>query len=613
MNVQDTFQPLRNGKIRYKGMIDKVNRFVEETQLSDGYLWEEFVAQYMRKLDNEDGGWRGEYWGKMMRGACLTYSYTRNKELLKQLKKSVNDLLEKQDSLGRISTYTTQKEFSGWDMWCRKYVMLGLLYFLEINEDEELKERIIVALKRHADYIVEHVGKDKICVVDTSAMLEGLNASSILEPFVKLYNLTQEESYLEFAEHIISVGFTKSQNLIELALKNTVYPYQFNIKKAYEMMSCFQGLLEYYKVKKEPAHLQAVINFFDLVANSELTEIGALGCNYEFFNHSKKVQTKECESPMLETCVTVTWMNCCYQLLAFTGNVKYANWIEMAAKNAMFGAVNIQRNQRLNKWIFDTNEMIEWDTKGMFFPFDSYSPILKGRRAIDIGGKRDLNEKGEIYGCCYCISSAGTAISALYGVMQCSGGYVFNEYENATYSLKTPKGNAFKVKVTGNCFTGNGRIKFSFSMNGTEKIRIKLRIPNWSKETNIFYNGEAIKKVKGSKYFDIVKEFSDGDSIVLALDNSFVIIEQDGKYLVKKGAYVLARDERYGDGFDEKHKLLLTKEGKLKAKKIKTDKFECLGEYSVKTVDGKEIILCDYASAGKEWDEQENIRISAWL
>lgn len=613
MNLQNAFQPLTNGTITYKGIIDKANKFVIETQLLDADLWAEFIAQFSKKMDGDDRGWRGEYWGKMMRGGCLTYQYTHDRKLFAALKEAVLGLLKKQDKLGRIATYTTETEFNGWDMWCRKYVMLGMIYFLEINENQELRKRIIRALKRHANYIVKYVGDGKKSIVDTTHIFEGVNTSSILEPFVKLYNLTQEKKYLEFAEHIISIGFTKSQNLIDLVLKKELYPYQYNVKKAYEMMSCFQGLLEYYKITKKPEHLQAVIRFFDIVEETEMTEIGAMGCNYEYFNHSKKAQTEEKFQPMLETCVTVTWMNCCYQLLQFTGDVKYADWIEKSAKNAMMGAVNLQRNKTLNKWLFDPPEMIPWDPKGMFFPFDSYSPILNGRRAIDIGGKRDLTEDGKIYGCCYCIGSAGTAISALYGVMQFDGGYVFNEFDAATYRLKTPTGNNFTVKVKGDAFTGNGKIKFTFKMKEREKLSIKLRIPNWSKDTKVYVVGEEMENVQAGTYLDIQREFSNGDCIEIALDNSFTVVKQDGKVLVKKGAYVLARDERYEDGFDNGAKLYVSRKGKVKAKKVQTNKFDCLGEYALKTKDGKTITLCDYASAGKNWDNPDNLRITAWI
>ena len=37
------------------------------------------------------------------------------------------------------------------------------------------------------------------------------------------------------------------------------------------MMSCFEGLLEYYKVKGDENYLKAVQNFFDMVVVSDYT------------------------------------------------------------------------------------------------------------------------------------------------------------------------------------------------------------------------------------------------------------------------------------------------------------------------------------------------------
>ena len=119
----------------YRGVMDKHARFIEENQLFNETDWMLFVKQYRDVTDitAEDPigriGWRGEFFGKMMRGACMTYQYTKNQRLYDLLQATVLDMLETQDALGRFSTYTVEAEFNGWDMWSRKYVLLGLLHF----------------------------------------------------------------------------------------------------------------------------------------------------------------------------------------------------------------------------------------------------------------------------------------------------------------------------------------------------------------------------------------------------------------------------------------------------------------------------------------------------
>ena len=84
-------------------------------------------------------------------------------------------------------------------MWGRKYVLLGLQYFYEICDDQELKEQIISAMCKHLDYIISKVGPDKIKITETSNFWLCANACSILEPVVRLYKFTERKEYLDFA------------------------------------------------------------------------------------------------------------------------------------------------------------------------------------------------------------------------------------------------------------------------------------------------------------------------------------------------------------------------------------------------------------------------------
>ena len=74
-------------------------------------------------------------------------------------------------------------------------------------------------------------------------------SAKLLEPVVRLYALTEKPEYLEFAGYIIGLGGTDVANLFDLAYDDDFYPYQYPVTKAYEMTSCFKGLLEYYFIK----------------------------------------------------------------------------------------------------------------------------------------------------------------------------------------------------------------------------------------------------------------------------------------------------------------------------------------------------------------------------
>ena len=105
-----------NRESDFGGFVDEYIRYIEDFQLLDEDLWARFVQQFNEDADF-DAGWRGEYWGKMMRGSAMTYAYTKNPRLYAAMEKTVNDMIDSADDDGRISSYGCDHEFDGWDMW----------------------------------------------------------------------------------------------------------------------------------------------------------------------------------------------------------------------------------------------------------------------------------------------------------------------------------------------------------------------------------------------------------------------------------------------------------------------------------------------------------------
>ena len=161
-------------------------------------------------------------------------------------------------------------------------------YYLEICTDEDFKNEIIKSMCKQVDYIISKIGSEegKIEITTATRHWRGLNSSSLLEPIVRLYNLTKENKYFEFAKYIVDCGGTDVENIFELAYENKLYPYQYPVTKAYEMTSCFEGLLEFYKITGKEKYKTAIINFADKILESDFTVIGCCGCTHELFDHS---------------------------------------------------------------------------------------------------------------------------------------------------------------------------------------------------------------------------------------------------------------------------------------------------------------------------------------
>ena len=550
-NGTDKLFMMAPGSFTYQGTIDRAIRYIEEFQLLDTALWKLFVNQFRSNVDDADLGWRCEYWGKMMRGASFTWRYTQNEDLYRVMEETVRDLLTVQDPLGRFSTYSIEKEFNGWDIWGRKYIMLGLQYFLEICRDEPLKAAIVAAMCRHADYILAKIGpraEGKLPITLATNYWKGLNSSSILEPFVRLYNLTGWRRYLDFAAYIVDSGAIEDDNLFELAYEGKLYPYQYPVTKAYEMMSCFEGLLEYYRVTGIEKWRVAVENFVRLIMESDITVIGCAGCTHELFDHSARTQTdmdRNLSIHMQETCVTVTWMKMCWQLLCQNGGVPYADAIECSAYNALLGSINTQKKTTSMLRAVEKHPGLgPVDIDAILLPFDSYSPLLPNIRGKNVGGLKAM-ENGAFYGCCAAIGAAGTGLIPLVSAMLREDGVAVNLYLPGIIRTRTPDNTALQLTIqTG--YPLDGKITVSVAPAAVRKFVLAFRIPGWSQKTTASVNGEFYSAEAGT-YLEIEREWQPGDVVALKLDMRTRAVFQDGYVSFGRGPLVLARDARIGN------------------------------------------------------------------
>ena len=593
------------GELKVRGYCRDLTEYVTKKQLTDEGLWKLFVNQYKIHSD-KNGEWKGEFWGKTMRGACLTYISDKNERLYKVLVSTIEDMLSAQEKSGRISTYAEDIEFNGWDMWCRKYVMLGMLYFLPICKSKALERRIIVSLKKQADHIIDHIGAEegKKSILDTCKLYGAMNSCSILEAFVKLYGVTGEQRYLDFAAYIVGCGFSKNLNLIDECLKGQTPPYMFPDVKAYEMMSCFEGLNEYYKYVKDDKYLKAIENFVDRLVKTDYTIIGCCGCSGEMLDNSSVTQTNFSDDIMQETCVTVTFIKLCAKLYLTTGNAKYLDYIEQSSYNAMYGSVN-DTEQTMKKtegdvWVGDDCYHVDHEA----FPFDSYSPLVYNRRGKKVGGFMVM-EDGRSYGCCACIGSAGIAIANLAAISIGDGGFSVNLYNPLAFKT-VYNGKELKITVNANVYAKNKAIIKVCGNN--ERFKLKLRIPRWMENPKITVDGKEIDTIVADAYISLDREW---EKSVIELKYSAPIRERvlNGKVAFTKGPVVLARDIRLDD--IQKPLNIKAKDGKaLRAKLVKNQIFKSNATYKIHVGDS-DILVCDYASAGKNYDS-DNSCITVW-
>lgn len=560
--------------------------------IDDEYLDAEkyrlFVNQFALHSDS-NGSWRGEYWGKFVRGACACYKAKPSSSLYRAIEDSVFEMASLLEEDGTLSSYAKEQRLSGWDVWGRKYAMIGFLSYLGISKSKSKKAKILNALKKQANAFMTQVGKGKgkKGILETARIYGSLASASILGVYVDLYSLTGKKAYLDFAKYIISTGLCSTDDIIQEALKEDSYPYEWNSKKAYEMCACFQGLLRYGIAAREQKCIDASIAFARKVAESEFTITGGIGTNNEFFNHASTEQTNKPSKPGLETCVTVAFMGLFLDLLNLTKDAHYASLLETMSYNALFGAFNdLEQTMALS-------EGRVWNLEGYVtvphekYCFDSYSPLVSDRRCQVIGGFLVMQE-GKTYGCCAANGGYGLGLIPEFAFQKEEEGYVLNFYSSFNArSVWNEKRVRFALRAN---LYQSGKAVLKIKGQG-EKFSLKLRVPSWGKMSISLNSSPATDAKKENGYLVLDRVWNE-DCLVIRFSLPLVCHSLNEKVAYTRGPIVLAEDARL-DGFAN------PLPEKAKGRRVKNASFK--NNLTVELSSGER--LCDYSSAGKNMDD----------
>jgi DUF1680 family protein len=518
--------------------------------------------------------------------------------------------------------------------------MLGMEYFYDICDDRALKEQIVAFLCGCADTILEKVGPEegKMPVHRTGKSWGGLNSCSVLEPFVRLYRLTGKAEYLKFAQHIIDVGGSTLANIFELAYENKLYPYQYGVSKAYEMISNFEGVIEYYMVTGIEKYKTAAVNFGRALIASDVSVIGSLGATHELLDHIKNRQTVRQDVVSQETCVTVTWMKFCARLLKLTGDPVFADQLEQAYFNAYRGALNTE-HRTYEKYLYQKC-MVRLGLEryvDTFMPVDSYSPLIPGKRGVQIGGHQMLHDLS-YYGCCACISPAGVGSYLGSAVMTDGDGLIVNFFETGTVDC-TLADQIVRVTMQTD-YPRGGAVRITVEKSSERPLICKIRIPAWSQNA---YSINAQNELSGGyalltlteKQTELVLKISmqlrtikpeQWDTDIVYTDRSLTTkeaylagpmavthkAEDDAYVCLMRGPITLAADSRLGKAADSVF-TFATENGtpiyRLSYDTPTLGNTDVLVHCAFKDEGGKEFSLIDYGAAGRDWSST----VAAWL
>lgn len=421
--------------------------------------------------------WDGEHVGKWLHAATLAWVNTGDPALRRKLDETVALLCSYQLPDGYLGTYLPEKRWTSWDVWAHKYNLLGLLTYIRYTGNTAPLE----TCKRMGDLLCRSfgTGPGQLDIIRSSGHV-GMASTSVLEPMVLLYRFTGEQRYLDFCRYILGAWEQPHGPQIVSRLLAGKGVNEVGNAKAYEMLSCLNGLLEYYRLTGDTRTLEATRHAWQDIVDKRLYITGTAS-SAEYFRADYELPNT---GNVGETCVTVSWLQFNAHLLRLTGEARFADQLERTVLNQLLGA----QRPDCRAW-------------GYYIEMEGHKPYSE---------TFDAN-------CCLSSGPRGVALLPTFATTTDAEGVVFNLYAGGTAGLTLHDGTKVDLLVRTH-FPAEDTVGIALQLAQPKTFAVKLRVPAWARGATMKLNGQATSPSVGADgYATLRRTWQSGDTVELTL------------------------------------------------------------------------------------------------
>ena len=449
-----------------------------------------------RRHHNSEGDWYGEHAGKWLSAAAKAAARSGDAQLLGNVRRVADFLVSVQEPDGYLGTYAPERRFMRkqppkpvswdgapsvrtWDIWTHAYLILGLL---EVHKHFP-EPRYLDAARRIGRLCLRTLSDGGIDITELGNHF-GLSATVLLDPAVELYFATGERDFLDLALTVLGQADAHPPLALLTRALAGVDAAEIATGKAYQLAWNLVGLAKLHRASGHADYLRAAESLWRSIRERHLTLGG--GPWGGVAHRSREVfNAPGAFSPQayVETCSTLAWIQLNRELLAITGQARYAEEIERSAYNDLLAA--------------QAPDGEDW----------CYYVFPNGRRVHTT------------YWRC-CKSSGAMAVEELPGVAYMlgeDGATTVNLYAAGSARIAHPlAGELLLEQITDYPF--DGAIRIQVTPQRAARFALRLRIASWAQGARIEVNGAAVagEPVAGD-YFAIEREWREDDTVALLL------------------------------------------------------------------------------------------------
>ena len=349
---------------------------------------------------------------------------------------------------------------------------------------------------------------------------------------VKLYEVTGEKKYLEFAGWLLDErghGYgTKGGNNDDWSKE--YYQDDVPVREmtdikghAVRAMYLYCGMADVAAYTHDEGYMAALDRLWDDVVLRNMYITGGIGSS----RHNEGF-TEDYDLPNLEayceTCASVGMVYWNQRMNQFTGDSKYIDVLERSMYNGALAGISLAGDR--------------------FFYVNPLESLGNHHRQA-------------WYGCACCPSQISRFLPSignyLYGISD--DALWVNLFIGSTAEVKLGRRNLKLVQETGYPWTGD--VKLTVHTDASFRKEVRVRIPGWCETYSLTVNGEAVEAPVDKGYAVIFRRWNDGDVIGLSMEMPVKMVAADervkadeGKRAIQRGPLVYCMEEVDNQDYD---------------------------------------------------------------
>jgi len=562
--------------------------------------------------------WAGEFAGKYLISAIQACRMTDRRDLRPFVASVVADLISTQAEDGYLGPFPREERLLGhWDLWGHYHCLLALLMWHQDTGDEAALQ----CAMRAADLVCNTYLDTGRRVLDAGSPEMNM---AVIHALGWLYRQTGNERYRRMMVEIAK-DWEQAGDYYRAGVAGV--PFFRCPRPRWESLHDLQGLVELYRITGEESYRQAFVSHWTSIMQYDRHNTGA-------FSTNEKAVGNPYSAGSIETCCTTAWMALTVDMLRLTGSPLAADELEWSTWNSMLGS----QHPSGRWWTYDT-------------PMDGVRPASAHTIVFQARvGTPELN-------CCSVNAPRGLGMLSEWAVMADDEGPIVNYYGPCGMELTLADGTPLAIEQqteypvqgrvrlvvhpgsaargTGNP-VGPGRtpdssgaavsgargrarsiarpqwtapetVAATAARGSGTRFDLRLRIPAWSHDTTAKLNRRRVQPVTPGTYLSLDRTWQDGDTVELGLDLALRCwsgeLSVADKASLYRGPLLLAFDQRHNsvdcDAIPEIDwstvgRAFLPATGARDGDRA----LQPMLLLPVPTADGREVTLCDFASAG---------------